>query len=57
MKLKKLAAALNPFHAKPVSEPPPLVAATHPHSFSCPCLMCEEETQRLTLARLKRQGA
>lgn len=57
MKLKKLAAALNPFHAKRAElDPPTLAGAAHPHSFSCPCVMCEEETQRRTLARLKEQS-
>jgi hypothetical protein len=29
----------------------------HKHSFSCPCNVCDAETARLTLARLKSQGA
>lgn len=57
--LKKLAAKLNPFAVKPAppapnDEPP---APVHAHSFSCPCADCDARTARLTLERLKRQGA
>lgn len=54
--LKKLVAALNPFHAKRVSTPVVVKSAPHPHTFSCPCPTCEAETQRLTLVRLKEQS-
>lgn len=59
--LKKLAASLNPFFAKradkaiePEAEAP---KGKHPHSFSCACKGCVDETNRLTRVRLKAQGA
>ena len=59
--LKKLAASLNPFFAKRADPPHPAApkpeAKAHPHSFSCACKGCVDETNRLTRLRLKRQGA
>lgn len=57
--LKKLAAKLNPFAVKPAPPAPsdePEVD-THPHSFGCACKLCVDHTDKLTRARLKRQGA
>jgi len=54
--LKKFFKAANPFARKPAPPAPSDEPDAHAHSFSCPCGYCEAETQRLTLARLKRQG-
>jgi hypothetical protein len=57
--LKKFFKAVNPFAVKPAppnpSDEPD--APGHKHSFSCPCNVCDAETARLTLARLKSQSA
>ncbi len=57
--VKKFFAAVNPFSVKPEppapSDEPP--TDLHAHSFSCPCVACCAHTDKLTMARLKRQGA
>ena len=57
--LKKLAAKFNPFAMKPAPPAPSDEPDDdkHPHSFSCACKGCVDETNRLTRARLKAQGA
>jgi hypothetical protein len=57
--LKKLAAAMNPFAAKrkPLADEVVNSKPAHAHSFSCACKDCVDQTNVLTRARLKRQGA
>jgi hypothetical protein len=55
--LKKLTASLNPFFAKRADKAVEPEAEAHPHSFSCACKGCVDETNRLTRVRLKAQGA
>ena len=57
--LKKLAASLNPFFTKRADKAVEAEApkGKHPHSFSCACKDCIDETNRLTRVRLKAQGA
>ena len=55
--LRKLVAAINPFHKPAPARSTVQPYEAHPHSFSCPCAVCVSHTNELTVIRIRRQTA